>query len=71
MERAGDFQDGIELAQKVAKSTDLAPATLVALMSRAATAGLLERKLVKVPTARGPRTRSFYKIAQREMAEVS
>jgi hypothetical protein len=61
--RAGDeYQDGTELAAKYAAKYDLAPATLVALISRAAKAGFLEKELRSVDSGRGPRTRSFYRI---------
>ena len=63
--------DGKELADTVAAEQDLAPATLVALLSRAASAGLLtkEPKDVKIersqadkPMRPTTRTRMFYSI---------
>lgn len=56
--------DGKELADKVAAKTELAPATLVALLSRAAAAGILTKEGREVQTGRGPRTRMFYRIAR-------
>jgi hypothetical protein len=69
LERSGsEFQDGHELAARVAKTTGLAPATLVALISRAAKAGLLEREArqvkVKIVKRSGMRTRTFYRIPE-------
>jgi hypothetical protein len=68
LERSGDFEDGHELAAKVAKATGLAPATLVALISRAAKAGLLEREPrqveVKILERSGLRVRTFYRIPE-------
>jgi hypothetical protein len=60
--RADDALDGRELAAKVAPKYELAPATLVALISRAAKAGLLDREPRPVITGRGTRTRTFYRI---------
>jgi hypothetical protein len=68
LERSGDFEDGHELAARVAKTTGLAPATLVALISRAAKAGLLEREprqvTVKILKRTGRRTHTFYRIPE-------
>lgn len=57
-----DALDGRELSERVAAQHDLAPATLVALISRAAKAGLLTREPRPVVTGRGQRTRTFYRI---------
>ena len=48
---AGDYKDGQEIARAVAAETGLAPATLVALISRAANHGLLltRPRRVEVP----------------------
>jgi hypothetical protein len=60
---AGDgFLDGRELADKVAPKHDLAPGTLVALLSRAAKAGILAKTHKPVTTGRGRRDRTFYRI---------
>lgn len=72
------FMDGKMLAETVAPVHDLVPATLVALMSRAARAGLLDKETrdVKVQVIlamrnsdkvakviNGTRSRVFYRIA--------
>ncbi len=62
LERAEDGLDGKELTDKVAKKSDLAPATLVNLLSRAARAGLLSKEFRTVETTRGKRQRAFYRI---------
>lgn len=59
---APDALDGRELADQVAPRHDLAPATLVALISRAAKAGVLTREPRPVKSGRGQRTRTFYRI---------
>jgi hypothetical protein len=63
MAQADDFLDGRELAGLVARKHDLAPATLVALLSRAAAAGILAKELRPVTSTRGARNRTFYRIA--------
>lgn len=77
LERANDFLDGKELAEKVAGKTGLTASTLTALMSRAAAADILEKDsrpvTVQVELARSKthpkgkvinstRTRTFYRI---------
>lgn len=62
LSRSEDALDGRELAQKVAVKHGLATSTLVALISRAAKAGLLTREPRPVTTGRGQRTRTFYRI---------
>jgi hypothetical protein len=62
LNRADDYLDGRELADQVAPKHDLAPATLVALLSRAAKAGILQKELRPVQTKRGARDRTFYRI---------
>jgi hypothetical protein len=62
LSKAEDFLDGRELADQVAAKYDLAPATLVALLSRAAKAGVLDKELRPVQTTRGTRDRTFYRI---------
>lgn len=62
LSRAGDALDGRELAAKIAPKHELTPSTLVALISRAAKAGLLTREPRAVTTGRGQRTRTFYRI---------
>ena len=60
--KEGDFLDGRELADTVAPRHDLAPATLVALLSRAAKAGVLDKDHRPVVSTRGRRARTFYRI---------
>jgi hypothetical protein len=77
LERVGtEYLDGKELSDTVAKETDLSPATLVALLSRAAGAGILEKdtRAVSVPVVvrskahpegrsiQSSRNRTFYRI---------
>lgn len=75
LEAAQDYIDGLELAVRVAGRTEAQPATLVALLSRAARAQVLDRapRVVTVPIVRGGspgepgqvrRTRTFYRISQ-------
>jgi hypothetical protein len=59
---ADDALDGRLLAEKHARQHQLAESTLVALISRAAKAGLLTREPRPVSTGRGQRTRTFYRI---------
>lgn len=56
------FLDGRELADTVAPDYGLAPATLVALLSRAAKAGLLNKESRSVVSARGNRNRTHYRV---------
>jgi hypothetical protein len=64
--KAGDeFLDGRSLAESVAPGHELAPATLIALLSRAAKAGLLEKDSRMVKGTRGMRPRTFYRIKDR------
>ncbi len=57
------YQDGPELCREIAPAHRLASSTLVAVLSRAAAAGLLEREYRRVETGgRGPRTRAHYRI---------
>lgn len=56
------FLDGQELSTEVAPDYGLAPSTLVALLSRAAKAGVLTREGRPVQTSRGTRTRTWYKV---------
>lgn len=62
----GGFVDGWELATKVTEDMDLQPVTLVAVIRRAANAGLLEREerpvKVKILSGEGTRKRMFYRI---------
>jgi DNA-binding MarR family transcriptional regulator len=63
LDRKGeDYTDGRELAAKVADRYDLKPSTLVAVLSRAALAGLLDKEGRPVTTGRGQRIRTFYRI---------
>ena len=61
-----EFLDGVELAEKAAKSVrpHLSRETVISLLTRAATAELLERQHKPVMTGRGPRTRTFYRVPQ-------
>jgi len=63
----GEFLDGWELATKVTKDVDLQPVTVVAVIRRAANAGLLEREqrpvTVKILDREGTRKRMFYRIS--------
>lgn len=59
---SGDYQDGRALATPIAIRHDLAPATLVAVLSRAALAGLLEKEGRNVISGRGNRKRTHYRI---------
>jgi hypothetical protein len=58
----GGFLDGRELSDAVAPKHDLAPATLVGLMGRAAAAGILAKEQRPVQSKRGTRMRTFYRI---------
>jgi hypothetical protein len=60
--RGEDFQDGRVLAHKIAPKHDLDPATLVALLSRAAKAGILDKEPRPVMTQRGFRSRTHYRV---------
>lgn len=62
--RQDQFLDGRELAEVVAPDYGLSSATLVALFSRMATGGLLDRESRPVNTKRGVRMRTFYKIKE-------
>lgn len=62
LQASGDFMDGRELAAEVSEEVELKASTLVALISRAASAGLLDREQRWVVGTRGPRQRSFYRI---------
>lgn len=62
LSNADDYLDGRILADKVALRHDLAPATLVALLSRAAKADVLAKELRPVKSGRGTRSRTFYRI---------
>lgn len=54
------FMDGIELAGRVAPDYGLAPSTLIALLTRMATGGILARDSRPVMSGRGARQRTFY-----------
>jgi hypothetical protein len=63
LERSGDeYLDGRVLADKIAPKHGLASTTLVALISRAAKAGLLDKQPQPVQTARGTRKRTHYRV---------
>jgi hypothetical protein len=60
-----DFQDGYPIATRVAEKHGLSPSTLIGLIKRAATAGLLDREPKMVNTGkRGNRARTHYRIAR-------
>jgi hypothetical protein len=61
-----DHVDGRELAEAIAPAHELSPATLVALMSRAAKAGLLTTQKRTVTGSRGDRVRTHYRAARTE-----
>lgn len=62
---AGDsWLDGNDLAAESAATEDLADATMVGVLTRAATAGILERTHVVTDGQRGPRKRTQYRIPQ-------
>lgn len=66
---ANDWVDGTELAADVAEDPGngrgtMSPETLLHLLRRAATAGHLEKQTRTVDGGRGPRRRSFYRIAR-------
>lgn len=63
--RKDRFIDGRVLAETVAPEYDLAPATLVALLSRMGTAGHLDREYRPVISGRGKRNRTHYSIPQK------
>lgn len=58
------FVDGTELAERAAATASLKPTTLITLLTRAANANLLERAHKTVAGARGPRSRTHYRIPQ-------
>jgi hypothetical protein len=60
--RKDPYLDGRVLAEAIAPDHDLVPATLVAVISRAAKAGLLDKELRVVISGRGARKRTHYKI---------
>lgn len=62
--RGEDYQDGRELSARIAAEYEVQQATLVAMLSRAHTAGLLDKDIRMVKGTRGDRPRSFYKIAE-------
>lgn len=62
--RKDTFMEGRALADEVAPDYGLEPATLVALLSRAAKAGLLVREPRPVVSGRGVRNRTHYAIAK-------
>jgi DNA-binding transcriptional regulator PaaX len=61
-QHAGGWTDGRELAKDLADKHGLSEDTLVALFTRMATAGHLQRVHFNVKTKRGPRKRTHYKI---------
>lgn len=71
LETDGGYLDGHELAETAAQATGLAPSTLVALISRAGRAGILERRPKPVQTQRGNRMRTFYKIKPKYRTKAS
>ncbi len=62
---ANDFQDGRALANEIAPRHDLDPATLIAILSRAALAGLLDKEPRPVASRRGNRNRTHYRVSGR------
>lgn len=66
LKRSDDFQDGRTLAEEIAPQHGLDPATLIALFSRMAHGGYLDRELRPVVGTRGNRKRSHYRIGSGE-----
>lgn len=67
MDAEGDtdgYVDGIWLATQAAAISDLSPETMKGVLSRQAKAGLLERVHETLSGSRGPRKRTFYRIAR-------
>ena len=62
LQESTDALDGRVLADEIAPVHDLVPATIVGVLSRAATAGLLTKEGRTVLTGRGTRVRTFYRI---------
>jgi len=59
----GAFHDAYPIAERVAAKHELATSTLIGLIKRAATAGLLDREAKMVNTGkRGNRARTHYRI---------
>lgn len=64
------FHDAYPIAERVAAKYDLAPSTLIGLIKRAATAGLLDREAKLVNTGkRGNRARTHYRIHADEIGQ--
>jgi hypothetical protein len=59
-----EYLDGVELAARSAKVSNLKDSTMVTLFTRAATAGILERTHRPATTTRGIRRRTFYRVPQ-------
>lgn len=59
---SGDFTDGTVLVEKAAEKSGLQETTLISFLTRAATAGVLEREHRTVDGTRGPRKRTFYRV---------
>jgi hypothetical protein len=64
LKAGSEYTDGVQLAEKTAKKVHLAPSTMITLFTRAATAGVLERKHQPAATTRGIRQRTFYRVPQ-------
>lgn len=60
-----NWVDGVELAKDLGAEHGLNPNTLIALFTRMATAGKLERYAGDVMTTRGIRRRTHYRIPQK------
>lgn len=60
----GEFLDGTELAAVAARKAGLEASTIISFLTRAATAGVLEREHRTVAGKRGPRRRTFYRVPQ-------
>lgn len=66
LSQATDWVDGVDLAARSVEAVGLQPVTMISLMTRAAAAGVLDRKLIKVEGLdRGARMRTHYKVPAR------
>jgi hypothetical protein len=63
----GEWRDGHALWADIAPRYQLSPETLRALMFRMATGGHLERESRQVPTARGRRSHTHFRIKASEI----
>ena len=62
IEHQDEWTDGVKLARQIGEQHNLSPDTLIGLFTRMATAEHLARKHEEVPTTRGLRKRTHYRI---------